>query len=78
MFALNSASQSPAVQAINKCNGRNARIALAAQKMPAGGEGDGRVGFTLIGDFSWQILMVFANCNPQCFEGDLNDSIYYP
>jgi hypothetical protein len=68
MFAFNSDSQSQAVELMNKCNGPDARIVLAAQKMPAGGEGDGRLGFTLIGDFSWQILMGFANCNPQCLE----------
>ena len=68
MFAVNSSSQSQAVKLMNKCNGPNARIVLAAQKMPDGGEGDGRLGFTLIGDFSWQVLMVLANCNPQCLK----------
>ena len=53
---------------MNKCNGLNARIVLAAQKMPAGGGGDWMVGFTLIGDFSRQVLMVFADCNPQCLK----------
>ena len=68
MFAVDSASQSQAVKLMNKCNGLNARIVLAAQKMPDGGGGVGRVGFTLIGDFSRQVLTVFADCNPQCLK----------
>lgn len=68
MFAVDSDSQPQAVKLINKCNGPNAPIVLAAQKMPAGGGGVWGIGFTLIGDFSWQILMVFANCDPQCLE----------
>jgi len=52
MFAVNSYSQSQAVELMNKCNGPNAPIVLAAQKMPVGGGGDGRLGFTLIGDSS--------------------------